>query len=357
MCCCAAALVVLQWTASARVPVHADVVLARRSGRSNEATPPLAHHQVDGGLRSTSQSATVGGQAGSTPTTLRSLAVPSPRARHRHAHQNSVAVFTIVRNEAYFLPVWLRHYGRHFDAHDTYVLDNGSTDGSTRGIAARVVPRPSPYFNDLEWLRRTVTSFQTELLRSGYDYVLFAEVDELIVHARGLRRYLAEFAGTGAAVTGYEVVHDLFSGRDEGGSAAHAGSPPLPTVEPDLDPARPILAQRSRAVRVPWWDKPLLTSTPIVYCKGFHVCLDGCDAPRDAELLLFHLHRADFKACYDRLTAKATREQFQPNEEPDQGMQQHFTGAKAAAYCLQASVNVTAHVYLGGLVAGGEALF
>src|SRR5215218_5536227 len=41
------------------------------------------------------------------------------------------AVLTIVRDERIFFPIWLRYYSRFFAPEDIYVLDHGSTDGST----------------------------------------------------------------------------------------------------------------------------------------------------------------------------------------------------------------------------------
>ena len=53
------------------------------------------------------------------------------------------AVFTIVKNENYFLPIWLKHYKRYFDNSDIYVLDHQSNDGST-DFNSTTLPRTSP---------------------------------------------------------------------------------------------------------------------------------------------------------------------------------------------------------------------
>ena len=40
------------------------------------------------------------------------------------------AVFTMVKNENYFLPIWLKHYKKFFSNEDIFILDHQSNDGS-----------------------------------------------------------------------------------------------------------------------------------------------------------------------------------------------------------------------------------
>lgn len=50
------------------------------------------------------------------------------------------AVFTIVHNEKYFLPLWLRYYKQFFNNADVYVLDDKTSDRSTDNLDVNVVP-------------------------------------------------------------------------------------------------------------------------------------------------------------------------------------------------------------------------
>ncbi len=49
---------------------------------------------------------------------------------------------TMAYNEATMLPLWLRHYERQVGAENCYVLDHGSSDGSTVGINANLIRLP-----------------------------------------------------------------------------------------------------------------------------------------------------------------------------------------------------------------------
>ena len=74
------------------------------------------------------------------------------------------AVFTIVKNENYFLPIWLKHFKKFFKSEDIYVLDHQSTDGSTEDLDVNVIP----IFNDLtfdhQWLINQVEKMQLLML-------------------------------------------------------------------------------------------------------------------------------------------------------------------------------------------------
>ncbi|MGI4940925.1 MAG: glycosyltransferase family 2 protein, partial [Janthinobacterium lividum] len=69
-----------------------------------------------------------------------------------------IAALTMVWNEPFFLPLWLRHYGRHLGPQNCFVLDHGSDDGSTEhlGGACRVLLPRTPL--DEEKRARAVSS-------------------------------------------------------------------------------------------------------------------------------------------------------------------------------------------------------
>jgi hypothetical protein len=209
------------------------------------------------------------------------------------------AVFTIVQNEPVFLPVWARHYQRHFAKDDIYVLDHDSTDRRTVELAEafqRVPVHRAESFNH-QWLVETVQSFQAFLL-SSYEVVLFAEADEIVAAdpelcPSGLTEIFESACADGTPFvrcTGYDIVHD----RDN---------------EAPLDWAQPILAQRASCRRSVKYSKPVLSSEPLNWTIGFHdVVAAERPAPNpDPRLLLLHLHRADYETARAKTIENAAR--------------------------------------------------
>jgi hypothetical protein len=201
------------------------------------------------------------------------------------------AVFTIVHDEELMLPVWLRYYRRYFEPEDVYVLDHASSDGSTTDLhdSCRVLAVQRDAAFDHHWLRSTVESFQQFLLQS-YDTVLFAEVDELVVadprKYAGLDAYIDQLAPRPAArCVGFNVVQQ--------------------PNEPALRFDAPVLEQR-RCWRASLpYSKRLLSRIPLHWSDGFHRESQAPDDPPDPDLLLVHLHRADYAACLARHRAGA----------------------------------------------------
>jgi hypothetical protein len=173
------------------------------------------------------------------------------------------------------------HSGRSFAGEDLYVLDHDGTDGSSRQARQRfgvnVLPVHRDRSFDHRWLCETVCRFQAFLLQS-YRAVLFAEADEFVVPDPRAFRDLAEYAAAldapYARCTGLNVLH-------------------LHDIEPPLDFARPILAQRAACYRSAIYCKPVLAREPLAWEPGFHTAR-GADAPPDGRLYLLHLHRADY---------------------------------------------------------------
>lgn len=193
----------------------------------------------------------------------------------------NIAVFTIAKNEKYFLPIWLNYYRKYFSDNDIYVLDNNTDDGSTTGLSCNVIKTGESESFDAEFLRRTVQNFQVELFKN-YDYVLFAESDEIVypVFVNNFFDYIKNTDHQDVyRCFGYEVIHQF-------------------KTEPDLDFNKPILAQRNKWYVSKRFCKPLLSRVPLQWCIGFHTCKNMSIISHD--LLMVHLHRVDFKTSMAR---------------------------------------------------------
>jgi hypothetical protein len=196
---------------------------------------------------------------------------------------NSTAVVTMVYNEDLFLPLWSTYYGRHFGHDHCYVVDHGSSDGTTdrENCPSNVVKIPrSPKHNQKR--TRFLSDFCSSLLE-WYDTVIYTDVDEFLVPDPNDYKDFADFCANRKHATvnaiGFNVVH-------------------RPDVEPNIDPSRPILPQR-QYVRFEFaMCKPLVTSEAIKWIPGFH----HSDRPMAFDgLFLFHLHNFDLASGLLRL--------------------------------------------------------
>ena len=91
-----------------------------------------------------------------------------------------IAALTMSWNEAYFLPIWLRHYAGQLGAANCFVIDHGSDDGSTDslGDASRIRMPRTPLD---ETRRADCVSHVAAGLLAYYDVVLHTDVAELLV--------------------------------------------------------------------------------------------------------------------------------------------------------------------------------
>ena len=92
-------------------------------------------------------------------------------------------MFTIVKNESYFLPIWIKYYSFFFDKNDIYILDHDSDDNSTTELDVNVVNIHNTLAFDHQWLVDTVQDFQQKLLEK-YKCVLFSESDITYLYHR-----------------------------------------------------------------------------------------------------------------------------------------------------------------------------
>lgn len=202
-------------------------------------------------------------------------------SRPNPARQASRAIITMVHNEAVFLPIWLRYYSRFFAPQDIYVLDHGSTDGSTESGGFVRIPVEHDTVDHL-WMVSRIEALQHELLHN-YRVVIVTDVDEIIAPTprRGtLGDYLGQFGEEWVNCLGYELLHD-------------------PDAEPPLCLERPILEQRHYWYFNGAYDKAAVATVPMRWRPGFHGRADF-RFNSDPDLRLIHLHRMDYDICLQR---------------------------------------------------------
>lgn len=176
------------------------------------------------------------------------------------------AMFTIVKDETFHLPVWCDYYARAMggDEH-IYVIDDHSSDGCVerarneyQNIKPLDIPKSGTAF-DHKYLQYWVKHHQRELL-AQYDVVGFAEVDEFLFpfgETETLRHYVERrFVDPKlryVAARGYEVIHRVDTER------------PITTNDERL------MSDRNSM----WWSpgaysKTLISREPLPWIRGFH---------------------------------------------------------------------------------------
>jgi hypothetical protein len=209
------------------------------------------------------------------------------------------AIFTIVRNEPFFLRIWCNYYSQF--GWDVYVLDNSSTDGSAQAIssthpAITVINQPSPLAFDHQWLQQTVNEFQRTLLKQ-YEIVIFAEADEFLICSapeQTLGDYVEKFRNTtdwARRTLGYAVVHDIDN------EPSLTQQPGELILENRNQAYMYLPASSSKQFNLPY-DKTLICREPAQWTIGFHT------TPRqpqpDPALVLLHLQQVDIDVYVDR---------------------------------------------------------
>ena len=202
------------------------------------------------------------------------------------------AIFVMVQNEKIFLPIWLKYYTKFFDADDIFVFDHRTTDGSVEDCAGpykfRTIKLDYPYSFDHKWFQFFEEITHAKLLEF-YEYVIFTDIDEILFvdteKYKGLDDYINRLKRNKVRCVGYELIH-------------------VKDKEDIFDIEKPVLAQRKYWYRSIWYDKTLISKTPLQWRIGNHK-IYGRKAPRDKDLLLIHLHKLDFDMCWNKSVEKS----------------------------------------------------
>ena len=196
-----------------------------------------------------------------------------------------IATFTMTHNEHRMLPLWMRHYGRLVGVENTYVIDHGSTDGSTFPYAANCIRVPRR--DNGADIRLPIVKGMQQMLLTEYDVVIYTDCDEFLIvdPARfgSLRDALAANDAPFTRCLGADIVH-------------------LPAHEPEpLNFSEPILDQRrywyySRPI-----SKPIITRAVADWVPGFHFVRGHEELEKNPAFLLLHMRWADISHALDRM--------------------------------------------------------
>jgi hypothetical protein len=214
-----------------------------------------------------------------------------------------VAVVCVFLNEYFFIPYWQNYYGNLFGYNNLYAIGDLKNDSSMRLLEREVNLidySPEIQANFVEHCDLAI-KFQTELLRQGYDVVIYAEADQFFIpdpeKYKDLNDYLEKNTQDYIKVSGWNVQHII----DE---------------EQKFNPSQPVLSQRKYWFKDPGpEDKMTIVRKPVEwYGAGFHDSTP--DVPRDPDLYNIHLHLCDFPHCHSRRHTKTNPVKWAPNTGP-----------------------------------------
>lgn len=182
----------------------------------------------------------------------------------------NVCVITMVYNESFNVPLWIKYYSRQVGKQNLLIIDNDSTDESVQSI--RAVPHlryPRTTFSDVE--RSEFISQLASSLLTIYDYVIYVDADEFIVADPEKYTGLVDFLEKNPAEAHTCVGFNLYERVD---------------VDSPYDDAKPLFSQRSSLNFITSMCKTSIVSKPVSWSGGFHA---ANIAPNFSGLKLIHI--------------------------------------------------------------------
>jgi len=218
----------------------------------------------------------------------------------------------MVQNETVFLPIWLKYYTKYFSGDDIYVFDHRSNDGSIEECALkyqfRNIRLEYPFSFDHLWFRFVASTMQKKLLEH-YEYVIFTDVDEILMpHPEYYSRfddYINDLQRKYVRCIGYEIIH-------------------LKDKELPFNSEKTVLSQRSYWYRNVLYNKTLLSSKPLKWGIGFHN-VSQLIPNYDKKLLLIHLHKFDYEYCWNKSLERSKLKWTDEELKKDRGWQNRIT--------------------------------
>lgn len=203
----------------------------------------------------------------------------------------TAAALTMVREDAFFLKAWLRHYGGLLGRENCYVVNHGrGADVAALAQGCNVIGIPGDAHRNFDMKRWRMLNNFVMGLRCYYDHVIVGDVDELVVLDPASGTDLLSFlraAPVGRVLTplGLEVIHRT-------------------DIEPEPIGDR-ILGPRRHVRLAPHYAKPCVISVGTKIARGGHFTqYDRLHTPE--HLFLLHLKycdRAAYGAAMDRRNA------------------------------------------------------
>lgn len=189
-----------------------------------------------------------------------------------------LAAVTMLRDDLFFLDIWLAHYGEMFGRENCYIVNHGhNPEVASRAEGCNIIGIPGFHHKNFDMKRWRLLNNIVQGLNAYHDHVIVGDVDELVVLDPQMGS-LVDFLGQQKqrqviTPTGLEVIH-----RIDIETEAIAGK---------------VLGPRMHVRLAPHYSKPCIVSAGVKIARGGHFTqYEKINAPEG--LYLFHLKYCDF---------------------------------------------------------------
>ena len=193
-------------------------------------------------------------------------------------------IFTTAKNQSTFLPIWLDYYSKIVSMQDIYILDDGSTDGSTDNLDCNVIKIDHPFAQDHVHITDMVNNMQSKMLQK-YQYIMYAQTDGIVKHLQyeNLLDYIKHLKDKqlgNIRCRGVQIWHNR-------------------QKQKDYNPKESILSQRNYWFSNDAYSVPCISNYKLNYTMCFHQADNMCNYIQQ-NLLFIHLHRFDYNLHMSR---------------------------------------------------------
>jgi hypothetical protein len=192
-----------------------------------------------------------------------------------------LAAITMVRDDAFFLKAWLRHYGEMLGRENCYIVNHGrGAEVAKLAEGCNIFGIPGDPHKNFDVKRWGLLNNLVNGLRKYYRHVIVGDVDELVV---------LDPATPGSLL-------DRLEGVAENRVITPVGLEVIHRVELEPEPITDhILGPRMHVRPAPHYSKPCILSAPVKIARGGHFTqYDQIHVPDD--MYLMHLKFCDFEA-------------------------------------------------------------
>ena len=194
-----------------------------------------------------------------------------------------IAAITMARNDEFFLSRWVEYYGRELGQENLYIILDGTDQNAPKNAqGANIIKLPHTDMSRAagdKYRIGKISDLAQDLFKK-YDIVLGCDSDEFLIVDSKTNESLAKYL---SKLTYKTTVSGI--GLDVGQDMNH---------EKKLNPKKPMLEQRSRALLSTRYTKPVVLFRPARWGSGFH-SVHGANFHIDKNLYLLHFGAVDME--------------------------------------------------------------